>query len=78
MGLAAAKHEDSLTAARFIAQLLGGKQEHVSINDVRKYVSGLQNASGSVFLTGEWECVGRVKTAHDEGHCREVRLWRLK
>jgi len=76
MAIGAAKHEDSLKAAQFVAQLLGGQQETVSINDVRKYVGGLQNASGSVFTGGEWIPAGHVKTTHEDGHAREVKLWR--
>ena len=78
MGLAAAKHEDSLKAAQFIAQLLGHKQLTVSINDIRLYVSGLNNASGSVFAGDEWEAVGWEVSEHEAGHSRYVRTWRLR
>ena len=78
MLLAASKHKESLKAAQFIAQLLGAKQDTVSINDVRRYVQGLDNASGSVFRGGDWQPVGWVETEHDEGHARPVRCWRMK
>jgi hypothetical protein len=78
MGLAAAKHEDSLKAAQFIAELLGWKQQIVSINDVRKYIKGLANASGSVFSGPAWEPWGWEAADHKEGHSRCVRTWRYR
>jgi hypothetical protein len=78
MGLAAAKHEDALKAAQWLAQLIGSQKPSVSINDVRRYISGLNNASGSVFSGPEWEAVGWEPAIHEEGHSRYVRVWRLK
>jgi hypothetical protein len=77
MGLAAAKHEDSLKAAQWLAQLIGLQQPTVSINDVRKYIHGLNNASGSVFSGPEWQAVGWEPSEHEEGHSRYVRTWHL-
>lgn len=79
MKLAAAKHKDSLAAAQWLAQLIGQKQETVSINDIRQYfgAEALQNASGSVFAGGDWRHVGYIKASHDAGHAREVKLWKL-
>jgi hypothetical protein len=77
MVLAAAKHEDSLKAAQWLAQLIGLQKATVSINDIRKYISGLQNASGSVFAGPEWEAVSWEPASHEEGHSRYVRTWRL-
>lgn len=78
MGLAAAANPESLKAAQFIAQLLGHQQTTVSINDVRMYVQGLNNASGSVFSGPDWQAVGWEPAEHEEGHSRYVRLWTLK
>jgi hypothetical protein len=80
MGLAVAKHKDTLRAARLLAQFIGGQQETVSINDIRAHFGSdaLQQASGSVFLNGEWDQAGFEKTTHEEGHARWVMKWRLR
>jgi hypothetical protein len=80
MGLAAAKHKDTLAAARLLAQFIGGQQETVSINDIRAYFGpdALQQASGSVFLTEEWQQVGFEKATHEASHARWVMEWRLR
>jgi len=76
--LAAAKHAESLKAAQFVAQLLGKQQSTVSINDVRRWIKGLHNASGSVFAGEEWVAVGFEQVTHEAGRARIVRTWRLR
>ena len=80
MLLAAAKHKESLKAAQWLAQLIGQKQETVSINDVRQFFGpdALANASGSVFVGGDWEHVGYTRASHDAGRARDIKTWRLR
>jgi len=75
------KHKESVTAARFLAELLGNKQPTVTIEDVYRAgmaPSALGNAAGGVFESERWEMAGWRRTTRLEARGRWVMQWRLR
>jgi hypothetical protein len=77
---ASAAHKESLMAAQFVAELLGAKQETITIEDVSSYISpkALGNAAGAVFRNGPWEFVGYERSSRLERQAGTIGRWRLK
>lgn len=82
MTLAASNRAELLTKAREVALWLGRNGTPVTSGDVIKGLavyghkpSDLGNASGSVFLKGQWSCVGYTKSIRVSNHARVLRMW---
>jgi len=73
-------HKESLDAAKFLAEMLGHKQNFVTVDDVFKYINpkALGNAAGAIFRSDSWEFVGWVPSWRESNHARPVRSWRLR
>jgi hypothetical protein len=73
-----------LALARITARKLATFRPTVNADEVRAEMvrMGIKaewgNWAGSIFTGGDWEPVGYVKCAHEGGHSRIVRVWKLR
>lgn len=75
---------DLLKRAREIAYYIakGRANKCATIDDVRENIKlppGMDGrVMGTVFKTGEWECIGYRKSTQDNNHGRPIGIFRLK
>ena len=78
---ASCAHEESLEAARFLAELLGNKQAFVTADDVFKYFnpSALGAAAGAIFRDAKsWTFSHWAQSERESNHARPLRAWKLR
>ena len=82
---ASLSRKELLCAARMFAHAIAQKRGSVTIDDVMDAITeqgfapeDMGNASGSVFRSTDWTCIGWEPSRRASNHARYIRRWRLK
>ena len=78
-----AARADWLLSVRAMARHIGKSGKALTVNDLRKVAPPLSDGVdprvwGAVFNTGEWECLGYVKSTRRVSHGRPVAQFQLR